>query len=58
MKFGDMAHGQNNNSFHRPTSLNVGEHSNWIDPIFLKMWFLEKERLWDKLVVLQLFCAL
>ena len=21
MKFGDMAHGQNNNSFHRPTSL-------------------------------------
>ena len=27
MKFSDMAHGQNNNSFHRPTSLNVGEHS-------------------------------
>ena len=25
MNFGDMAHGQN--SFHRPTSLNVREHS-------------------------------
>ena len=64
MKFDDMAHGQNNDSFHRQTSL-LFENTlvlvysdNWINPIFLKMWFLEKEKLCSKLVVLQFICSI
>ena len=63
MKFGDMAYGQNNNSSYRPTKLRLEStlvfslQNNKINPIFLKLWVLDVERLCNKLAALQFYCT-